>query len=100
MFSRFSTTSKSGLLNQSIKPRSTAPLSPSIRTYRQRRAIGKSTRSFLPFSSRPEQAFRLFRSADAVDAEFGLFLRVLCYTGLRLSEALNLRGDNVSLQEE
>lgn len=39
---------------------------------------------------RPEQAFALFKAADAIDAEFGLFLRVLCYTGMRLCEALGI----------
>lgn len=48
----------------------------------------------------PNQAFRLFVAADKEDAEFAVFLRTLCYTGLRLSEALNLRIDNTSLTEE
>ena len=39
----------------------------------------------------PEQAFRLFAEADALDTEFGLFCRVLFYTGMRLSEALAIR---------
>lgn len=47
----------------------------------------------------PEQAFRLFKEADRIDAEFGLFLRFLTYTGLRLSEALNLRWSDVRLDE-
>jgi integrase len=47
----------------------------------------------------PEQAFALFKSADEIDAEFGVFLRLLCYTGLRLSEALNLRWNDVRLDE-
>lgn len=47
----------------------------------------------------PEQAFRLFKAADSIDPEFGLFLRVLCYTGMRLSEALSLRCDDVRLSE-
>lgn len=47
----------------------------------------------------PEQAFALFKAADKIDAEFGVFLRLLCYTGLRLSEALNLRWDDVRLDE-
>lgn len=47
----------------------------------------------------PEQAFRLFRAADVVDPEFGLFLRFLCYTGMRLSEALGLTTDQVRLAE-
>lgn len=47
----------------------------------------------------PEQAFRLFKEADRIDTEFGAFLRVLCYTGMRLSEALTLKVDNVRLSE-
>lgn len=47
----------------------------------------------------PEQAFALFKAADEIDKEFGLFLRVLCYTGMRLSEALNLRWNDVRLDE-
>jgi integrase len=47
----------------------------------------------------PEQAFRLFAAAEEVDAEFGLFLRFLFYTGMRLSEALLLKLDNVQLSE-
>jgi hypothetical protein len=35
----------------------------------------------------PQDAFALFEAADSIDNEFGLFLRFLCYTGLRLSEA-------------
>lgn len=48
----------------------------------------------------PEQAYQLFKAADSVDIEFGLFLRVLCYTGMRLSEALALRCDDVRLDEK
>lgn len=47
----------------------------------------------------PEQAFKIFYGADASDPEFGLFLRFLCYTGLRLSEALNLGINDVRLAE-
>jgi integrase len=47
----------------------------------------------------PEQAFRLFKAADAVDAEFGLFLRVLAYTGMRLSDALWAPASGVRLVE-
>jgi len=36
----------------------------------------------------PEQAFAVLASADAIDAEFGLFLRLLLYTGMRLGEAI------------
>jgi integrase len=47
----------------------------------------------------PEQAFKLFKEADKIDPEFGLFLRFLTYTGLRLSEALNLKVADVQLGE-
>lgn len=47
----------------------------------------------------PEQAFRLFTEADKIDAEFGVFLRFLCYTGMRLGEGLGLRTDMTRLAE-
>jgi integrase len=47
----------------------------------------------------PEQAFAIFKAADKIDGEFGVFLRLLCYTGMRLSEALNLRWEDVRLDE-
>jgi integrase len=37
----------------------------------------------------PEEAERLFAAADKISAEFGLLCRVLCYTGMRLSECLH-----------
>lgn len=46
---------------------------------------------------KPEQAFRIFEAADHVDAEFGLFLRLLCYTGLRLGEAIALKVDDLDV---
>jgi len=48
---------------------------------------------------KPDQAFRVFRAADRVDGEFGLFLRLLCYTGLRLGEAIALKIDDIELTE-
>lgn len=45
----------------------------------------------------PPQAFALFRAADERDAELGIFVRVLLYTGMRLSEALGLRLDRLDL---
>lgn len=36
----------------------------------------------------PAQAFRLFAEADKIEREFGLLCRFLCYTGMRLGEAL------------
>lgn len=47
----------------------------------------------------PEDAFAIFDRADAADPEFGLLLRVLCYTGMRLGEALSLTVEDVRLQE-
>ena len=48
----------------------------------------------------PEQAFRLFAAADQLDLEFGLFLRVLLYTGMRLGDALGLRLGQVNLKRQ
>jgi integrase len=48
----------------------------------------------------PEQTFALFAAADTIDAEFGLFLRYLCYTGMRLGEALNVRLRDVRLDRK
>jgi integrase len=48
----------------------------------------------------PEQAFALFRAADDINAEFGLFLRVLAYTGMRLSEALGVRLAQVNVRQQ
>lgn len=47
----------------------------------------------------PEQAFAAFDAARAVDEEFGIFLIMLCYTGLRLSEALKMLVDKVQLDQ-
>jgi integrase len=48
---------------------------------------------------KPEQAFRVFREARKIDPEFEVFLITLCYTGIRLSEGLNLLVDRVELAE-
>jgi integrase len=45
----------------------------------------------------PEQAFALFAAADA-RPEFGLFLRLLCYTGMRLNEALGVKVGQVDVR--
>jgi integrase len=37
-------------------------------------------------------------SSSQADAEFGLFLRLLCYTGMRLGEALSITLAQVDLQ--
>jgi integrase len=47
----------------------------------------------------PEQAEAIFAEAEKLDKEFAALLIVLCYTGLRLSEALNLTWDNVRLAD-
>lgn len=47
----------------------------------------------------PEQAFAVFAAADAVDREFGLLLRVLVYTGMRIGEALGVRLRDVDLTQ-
>lgn len=47
----------------------------------------------------PEQAEAIFEEAEKLDKEFAALLIVLCYTGMRLSEALNLTWDNVRLAD-
>src|SRR5262249_11911742 len=47
----------------------------------------------------PEQAFALFNEAKEINAEFATLLIVLCYTGMRLGEALKLTWDDVRLEE-
>ena len=54
---------------------------------------GKKSTSWLE----PEQAFALFKAADK-NPEFGVFVRVLCYTGMRLSECLNIKLAQVNLE--
>ncbi|MGB9389011.1 MAG: hypothetical protein WCB70_03305 [Xanthobacteraceae bacterium] len=44
--------------------------------------------------------FAVFAGADSIDPEFGLFLRVLCYTGMRLSEATSVKLAHVNLTGE
>jgi integrase len=48
---------------------------------------------------RPEQAFALFKAADAKDREFGIFIRTLAYTGMRLSECTGMTLDKLELSE-
>jgi integrase len=38
----------------------------------------------------PDDAFAIIEEADRIDPEFGLYLRMLIYTGIRKSEGLNL----------
>lgn len=44
----------------------------------------------------PTDAAAVIAAADAIDAEFGLLLRFLLYTGCRLGEALALTWDQIS----
>lgn len=46
-----------------------------------------------------EQASALFDEAGKIDPELRTFLMLLCYTGLRLSEAINLRVSNINMGE-
>jgi integrase len=48
----------------------------------------------------PEQAFAVFKAADRLDREFGLFLRTLCYTGMRLGEAIAIRLRELNLKTQ
>lgn len=47
----------------------------------------------------PEQAGQLFKAAANVDREFACLCTLLCYTGLRLTEALRIKCDDLRLQE-
>lgn len=47
----------------------------------------------------PEQAEKVFKEAYNRDKEFAILLVLLCYTGLRLEEALSLQAERVRLHE-
>jgi integrase len=47
----------------------------------------------------PEQAEEIFAEAEKLDKDFAALLIVLCYTGMRLSEALGLTWNDVRLQD-
>jgi integrase len=47
----------------------------------------------------PEQAEAIFEEAGKIDKEFEALLIVLCYTGMRLSEALGLTWNDTRLQD-
>ena len=47
----------------------------------------------------PEQAEAIFEAAEKLSPEFAALLIVLCYTGMRLSEALGLRWNDIRLAE-
>lgn len=48
----------------------------------------------------PEQAEALFAAAGRIDREFRLLLIMLCYTGMRLSEALSLDLEEIRIDEQ
>ncbi len=47
----------------------------------------------------PDDAFAIIRAADTIDAEFGLYLRLLIYTGIRKGEGLGLLSENIQVAE-
>jgi len=47
----------------------------------------------------PDDAFAIIEEADKIDTEFGLYLRLLIYTGIRKSEGLNLLAADVRPEE-
>jgi len=47
----------------------------------------------------PEQALPLLETAEAMNAEFGILMTVILYTGLRLNEALALEIDRMRLAD-
>jgi integrase len=47
----------------------------------------------------PDDAFAIIEEADKIDTEFGLYLRLLIYTGIRKSEGLNLLAADVKPEE-
>ncbi len=58
-------------------------------------AGGKQVTTFLS----PDQAAALIPAAYSVDSEFGLFCFLLLYTGMRLSEGLNITINHLALQD-
>jgi len=67
-----------------------------IKLSRPKGAEGRTVTDWL----RAQDASGIIAAADSFDAEFGLLLRVLLYTGLRLGEALALRWSDVDLETE
>jgi len=47
----------------------------------------------------PDDAFAIIEQADNIDAEFGLYLRLLLYTGIRKSEGLAILSADVRPDE-
>lgn len=56
-------------------------------------AAGKKMTNWLT----QDQAFALLREASKLDAEFGVMVTVMLYTGMRLSEALNMQIDTLEV---
>ena len=65
------------------------------RIRRPKGAAGEARRTWL----RPEQFERLAKAAEAEDVELASLMILLCYTGLRLGEALGLRCDTIHLEQ-
>jgi integrase len=65
---------------------------------RIRRPKGSKGRERKEFMWR-EDAFAIIAEADKIDPEFGLYLRLLLYTGIRKSEGLNLLAADVKPEE-
>ena len=62
-----------------------------IKLKRPKGAKGRTVTEWL----RPEDATGIIQAADGFDTEFGLFLRLLLYTGIRLGEALALHWADI-----
>ena len=67
-----------------------------MRVKRPKKWRGSRSTSWLE----PDQAFALFAAGDALDKEFGLLLRVLLYTGMRISEALGVQLKDLRLDQK
>jgi integrase len=49
---------------------------------------------------KPDQAFRLLAETDKIEPEFGLLCRMLCYTGMRISEALAIKLGEIDIEQQ
>lgn len=65
-----------------------------LRLRRPKGAKGRVRTDYLS----PADAAAVIAAADSFDAEFGLLLRLLLYTGLRISEALRLRWEDTEIE--
>lgn len=63
-----------------------------------RRPKGSKGRTVTDYLT-PNDATAIVNAAETIDPELGLFLKFLLYTGVRLSEAIRLRWDDVQLSE-